>query len=534
MQKKIIKEDNHPKVICLGLDGLTDLLVLLGVLLPLVLGLIYRLYHLPALLADGPLDSIPVYLTLPLALLPFIAAAVVLFTERSLSKGWILVVVFLALLSRLVYVLSVDNALISDYKTMWDFALAVQRGELTRASSIQELRAIPYFLPLAMLVDGSRQGLELINGLTTVGTGLFVFFITRDLAGARAGLAALILAMFAPEPIFACEVATHDIPGTFFLMGSIACFHFGYKYWKTRANRTLIVLLLIALSGLMLGMTEVQRSTGKFLLITFVLVLTMIVCCAGRDAFQRNLAWRVLPPMVILLTLILSMGLVKNTLLESYSDPKAVSEHSQYNTWAMIATFSGPKSTGDYGEFLILKPEFDKLDPKAIPEFAIRKIAKEYTVAPLGFASHYAHKAERLYNFGRQGREYYGESVWRQLFDAYTGAYAVILLLISFFTLAASLSLPREKPEHLLPLFFLSILSLALILFGEIQSRYAFSAWFILPIYITVVLSRLATVAADFHRMKERVKRLTLITLLVSSIVIVALYPLVRVAAETG
>jgi len=510
------------------MNGGSDLLLLFGLIFPLVLGLIYRAYHLPLLISQGPLSDVTASLLGATGALPFLIAAIVAFGERQPKTSAIWVVAIASVFCRLTYVLLTENALTSDYKTMWEFALSARGiGLAPKATSIQEIRAVPYFLPLAFLANGHRIGYELANVLATTVAGLLAYAITRDIAGARAGLAALVIILFAPEPIFACEVSTHDIPGALFILGSVACFHFGFKRWSPIAVHPLVCAGFAFLGGVFLGMAEVQRSTGRFLLIALLFVFALRRCVFAKSPGQA--VQGIIGPVALLGLVVLAMSLVKSVLMGCCADEAAVARQFHFNTWAMIASYSGPNSNGDYGEYLTLRPELEAVSPAELPRYAVRKIAREYAAEPLGAVRHYVHKAERLFNLGRQGGEYYGDSRWRQGFDAYTGVYAIVLAFFSAVALTLRLALPAEHPEHLLSLLFLAALSLGLIAAGEIQSRYAFAAWYVLPMYLAITLSQLSLVGTNVRLAARRISNLAVAAVLACIPMIVVLVALTKV-----
>lgn len=501
-------KDNSLGIVGVGFIGLMDAMVLLGVALPLLLGLLYRLHILPALLADGPLEvtSAPVLSFAFLAILPVMAAIAVMAAKRLPDRVLVIGIALLAVLVRLVFTGSVDTILSSDYKSIWDFAVALQDGSLAKADQIPLMRALPYFWPLAVLGEGSKVVFEAANALVTVFTSLIGYFIVRDIAGPKAGLAAFILMSFSPEPIFSCEVSTHDIPGTFFLMGCIASCYFAYRNWQSEGRRPVVFVSLTCLGGLFLGMLEVQRSTGKFVLLSLVLVVIAMWLHGSLSTAGRSRLHALLAPLVLLVSLLVGAVLIKNVYLDCCADTQTITKEYHSNQWGWIASYAGPDSTGDYSEYERLMPQLHALPPEALPEFALRKVAGEYAANPFGVVRHYVYKARLLYNLGRQGREYYGGSVWRQGYDAYTGVYSILLLGFSLIAFSASLLLPRQRPENLFALYYLAILSLALIAIGEIQSRYAALAWFALPMYIVIVVSRLSVFGVDFRYLIERLK----------------------------
>lgn len=516
-----------------GFLGMMDSLVLLGVVLPLFLGLLYRVHILPSLLVDGPLEmvSAPVLSFAFLAILPIAAAIIVLASKRVPGRAWLISVGLLAILVRLVFTNSVDTILTSDYKSIWDFAVGLQEGSLAKADQIPFMRALPYFWPLAILGEGSRSVFEVANALVTVATSLIGFFIVRDIAGPKAGLAAFILMLFSPEPIFSCEVSTHDIPGAFFLMGGIASSYFAYKNWQGERRRPAVFLSLILLAALFLGMLEVQRSTGKFLLISLVLIVVAMWCYGSLPAVGRGWFHVLLAPLALLFSLVIGMVLIKGAYMDCCTDVPAITKEYHFNQWGWIASYSGPNSTGDYSEYAKMMPQLHALPPEALPEFALQKIAGEYAAEPFGVVRHYVHKAQLLYNLGRQGREYYGSSVWRQGYDAYTGVYSMILLSFSLVAFIVSLLLPRERPENLFILYYLAILSLALIAIGEIQSRYAAVAWFALPMYIMIIVNRFCAFGIDIQCLVDRLKGFAVALPVIALAFLGAFYTLIRVVS---
>lgn len=502
------EKNNSFSVLRVGVLGLMDCLLLLGVFLPILLGLLYRLHILPSLLRDGPLEviSAPVLSFAFLAFLPFAAAVATLTGKRVPGNSWVLGVVFLAILIRLVFINSVDTDLTSDYKSIWDFAVGLHEGSRAKADQIPFMRALPYFWPLAILGDGSRLVFEVVNGLVSVATSLIGLIIVRNIAGQKAGFSAFIIMLFSPEPIFSCEVSTHDIPGAFFLLGGVACLYFAYRNWQGGARKPVVFLSLIFIAALFIGVLEVQRSTGKFVLLALLLIVVAMWCCGSLSRVGSRWQNSLLAPLTLFGFLVVGIVLVRLAYLNCCTDVPAITKEYHFNQWAWVASYSGPGSVGDYSEYAKLMPQLHALAPESLPEFALRKVAGEYAAEPFGFVRHYAQKAQLLYNLGRQGREYYGGSVWRQAYDAYTGIYSILLLGFSLFAFVVSMLVPRERPENLFVLYYLAILSLALIAVGEIQSRYAAVAWYALPMYLMIGANRFSTHGADMQYLIERLK----------------------------
>lgn len=488
-------------------SGTLGLILILGVVLPSALGLLFRAHHLPDLLRAGPTQTELVIIFGALAFVPLIAAVYALRARKEPGMLFISVVLALSLLARLLFVLPTEEALTSDYKTMWEFALSYIGNDHPRpAASIQEYRSLIYLVPMALLSDGSRLVVEIVNAFLTIACGLFVYWLAREHAGHRAGVAAFIIAVFSPEPVFASEVTTHDIPGTFFMLASIYWFSCALRNWTNETDRYHRVLLHIFMGSIALALAEFQRSTGIFIYAALITAIFFKIC--AWKGFMSGLRSR---HGLILLCLVLmpplASGAIKSVFFNCCADESAINNISKYATWGWIASYSGPDSVGDYSEYRELQAALNNVRPADLPSYALNKVANEYHADPLGVFRHYKHKAERLYNLGRQGGEYYGSSPQRQLFDAYNGFYALILLTLtvaSFFILALD---KTHRPVSLFPISVIAWLSIALIAVGEIQSRYIFGAWYILPPYLVLAYSVYSNKQCSLTWFRQRVVR---------------------------
>lgn len=493
--------------------GMADLLLLTGIIFPSLLGLLFRIHYLPDLAADGSLSTTLAYALGSLAMLPVLGAFYILIRQGQPGLGIVLIILLIALAVRTAYVLMIDNALTSDYKTMWDYALSiVADGKLSRAESVQEWRTVPYLLPLAILSGGSRLAFEFANIFTTVGSGLLIYWITTNIAGPRAGVVALILVLFSPEPLFGCKISTHNIPGTFFMLASVASFFIGFRLWPRGSQSILQILLLLVLGSMFMGLADIQRSTGVFI---YAALLTVLVIKLSTLSIERRLAsLDIVVTTLYIITPILILVLMKSAMWTCCADKTSMSRTSLVATWGWIASYSGPNSYGEYSEYKDLQPILKRIPDSDLPGYALKKVANEYTADPLGIMRHYKHKSERLYNLGRQGQEYYGDSSLRQAFDAYSGLYAIVILVVSVFSLVIRMSMQQEDPAILLPILVIAWLATALIAFGEIQSSYIFAVWYIFPIYTAITLSRMRSFPPKLAILRQRLIGVSLASIL--------------------
>ena len=501
------------RLLCRVSLGGIDLLVVVGVILPLFLGAMFKLHWFPHLIENGPL-SLGVAIAIGcIALVPIIATLIL--SSRCAPQAFAFAfwgILFIALLLRIAWVLSVENSFGSDYLTMWQFVTDVVNGtrELD-ARIVQEMRTIPFLAPIGIWSGGNPTAFQLANAVTSMLTLVLVYYLAHLFGGAKAGILALGLAAFAPEPWFANEIPTHDVPGAFLMLAAITCLVVGIRS-ADKPNSSIVFFLWVCLGGAIVGIADVQRSVGPFIYGAFALSLLLWICIrnkTGNGHTMRKMAMA----FAAMVLVVFAGGLTKTLLISSFADGAALEAGGQRAIWGWIASYAGPESVGEYGEYSAMKPYINAMDVDELPGFAFLKIASEYSEDPYGIIKHYVRKAERLYNLGRQGGEYYGNlqasrlvsgpggaQRLRQILDAYTGIYAFALIFLAVFGVALSVfRQPGGQPASVLPLSVLALMSLALISIGEIQSRYINFAWLILPIYIGIAFARLERTPRHFE-----------------------------------
>lgn len=474
--------------------GATGLMILVGVILPSMLAFWFRLHYAPTLLADGPLTLGVALAWGSLAVLPWLLAAY--WARRSVPPPWphLAILVVVALLLRVVYLIAVDNTFTSDYRTMWDFTLAVLNGERPlSAASIQEMRTTPFLLPVTALAGGSALGFKIGNLLFSLLAALAVYCCTRLIAGEKPAAVALVLVLFAPEPLFSISIPTHDIPGNLYLLGGMTALIAAFGLWRTN-QRPIVLALLIVFAAVLWGLAHVQRSIGPFLHASLGLMLIAWIFAPDRKVGLLRVTQAVV---LFLLVPIAIGGVTRDFMRGQFADTAAMAQVGEFSRFGWIASYATPVSTGSYGEYRALQPYLHAVDPEELRDFTLARVVSGYAEHPLGALRHYVEKAFRLYTLGRQGGEYYGNlnpsvlvtttqsaQALRQVFDAYTALYAFGLSLAAILALGFAIIRPPAEAQGMLPILFLATVSLALILLGEIQSRYISFAWYILPIYV--------------------------------------------------
>ena len=464
------------------------------------MGIIYRWHHAPEFFFNQNLGIILRTSISLSAVAPFLIAIRWVVVGHPKSKYALYFFLAGIFLSRLAFSLLIDNELISDYSTMWKYAVSiVSTGIFKPADSIPELRTIPFFLPAAYFSNGASWGYEFLNSLAITAIAFLLFQIAKHISNMRVAYIALLLFACAPEPLFAVETVTHDIPGTLYAFLVIfVAIHFFYRQQPKLAT----VLILSIGCGLFLSLLELQRNIAfiLFLAIIQVTIAQYFLTIHDDREITRNGYTNVIHPrlayiLIFLCVLVLSyggLGLVSKELVYSKELPDRIAEWK--TSWATFHAHS--QSVGSYYDYEKMMPYLELLTPDEKGSFTKARSLSDIYHNILDWPQMYARKMMRLYSLGRQGDEYFGHPA-RQT-KIFNEDYAVFSASLHLYTLVYSLALMSFAiiaftyllfwkflwPVALLPAVFLGLLTLALGVAGEIQSRYVFPAWAILSLYI--------------------------------------------------
>jgi 4-amino-4-deoxy-L-arabinose transferase-like glycosyltransferase len=235
---------------CRLTSGAVDLLVILGIIVPLLLGARFKLHWFPTLVGEGPLS---IGIAIAIGCLALVPIAVTLLLASQKSRRTLLIaawgIIGIALVLRTAWVLAVDNSFTSDYLTMWNYVIDLVNGVRAWDASIaQEIRTIPFLAPIGIWSGGNPLAFQLANVVVGVLSLGLVFYFAQLFGGIRACLIALGLAAFAPEPWFANEIPTHDIPGTFLMLAALTCFALAIRS-SDQPGAALVFLLWAGLGG---------------------------------------------------------------------------------------------------------------------------------------------------------------------------------------------------------------------------------------------------------------------------------------------
>jgi hypothetical protein len=411
--------------------------------------------------------------------------------------------------SRIVYTVAADQPLLSDFRTMWEFASLVASSgyRAPNPNIIQQLRTFPYFIPVALVFDGWHYAYQLANSLVIVLCALITYRLSTLLAGHKAALISLVLIAFAPEPLIAAEIASHDIPGTLFLLVGLAFAHL----IQDRLDRPRFPMIPLAGLSVLLGISafllNLQRSTSLFLFLAILMSITLSIATTPgiRERFRQGARQFLFLIAIPYLAGTVVTTCVGNVLLDG--KPAAPTSSS---TWRWIASYAHSESHGNLSEYNEMVPVFNTMTKTEVREFAIARVLSDFADNPIERLTNYMKRLGWLYQLGGQFHLYLDDTVWGvrwkptrllptqaaierlgEFLRAYTLIFRVAFLILAGFSLLYLILGPVQNSQLYRPILFASLLSLALGAMGEIQPRYLFPLWFIFPIYIGMFIVEL-------------------------------------------
>lgn len=441
----------------------------------------------------------------------------VIFVTLRWPQSWgnlrfLAVVATLFLAVKLLYVHFVQTPAVSDFAGMWAQADAVaNRGLAAAADSdffavkIHLQRALPYLIPLRLLFGPESSSYAISNAFVTVITGLMTYLLTRQWYGPRAARCAFVITQLAPEPLWAAEIPSHDIPAALFTLVTLVLFILLHRALVSRKH--LGALVLSGVIGLALLVVDLQRSTGLVVLVSCGGV-TLLALTLARDTHLsrepsssrvRRVRWLLRPVLVLVIPLLIYSS--SKSLLESHGLTLG-QELAQPQAMTSIAAATDSWGDGSHRYFQQEWVPYYFHSPIPWRDFLTRKILTDIYHTPTSNLSLFVRKAQRLYELGSQlefyldratlaGREVGSLAVYRA---RSANALFTMLFLAAFVAGGALAWKDDRRLMPMMPMIYLATLSGALLLIGEVQPRYMFQIWFIGPIYIGHLLREKATI----------------------------------------
>jgi len=471
------------------------LVVTLGLTLPATLGLIGSANTL-LWAASDPQDPAGWLVAVVVGLLIWVSLRLALrWPERLGQRTFVVGALTVAVGLRLAYVVMVENTPISDFASMWrlsskatDLGLAATHAALseTYSSWVYFERVLPYLFPLRALFGPESSSYTSANVALGAASSLLAYSLARASFGDAAARVALVLSLLAVEPLIAAEIPTHDIPGAFLVLGTLAL---GSAAWRYRAAARDSAATLASLGfGVTALVLDMQRSLGGLLLFAHTLVAPLLAReTSPAEPVAVNVRTRFLPVLLVVAPLVVFVAGDRTLRAGGWRVP------ARLNTLPLsLAAATDSWADGSYQHafddyriaYQAVKPNWARL--------GIVKLATELRLDPAGQVGAYLRKARNLFDLGGQTYFYLNDVRWR---DGSTFAWtrrveiagrAFSVPFLVLLTLASLWPWTRPRPPllALFPLVFMALLSLALLAIGEIQSRYVYPLWYIGAVYV--------------------------------------------------
>ena len=211
----------------------------------------------------------------------------------SVRCGVTFVVAFLLL--KLVWLVSTDHFSSGDYGTYLKYGRMMVAGEWDLfpwsfpSTELMLKRSVFYTFPLAWFERYTANAIPIGNCFIETATLLVFYFYCRRCFGHRIATLSLPLLAVYPDCIFATPMASHDIPGMFWL---IVCFYLVDLLrielaWSSRKLRWARVLLLSVLVGSVIGLLELQRGYLTLVVAAAVIFCVFVYLADSRSVWSK-------------------------------------------------------------------------------------------------------------------------------------------------------------------------------------------------------------------------------------------------------
>lgn len=447
------------------------------------------------------------------------ALAVARVWPGRIADRWFLLVFGLAFLSlKLLYVGLVEMTPVSDFGRMWGMAgrIVEEGGDALPVAPrftarVYFERIVLYLLPLRALFGPENSSYEVPNVLVGLAASLVTFALARSWFGRAAARIAFLLANLAPETWLASAIPTHDIPGALTAMLALGSFVLLARALLQRRPRQ--ALTLSAVAGALLIVVDLQRTIG--FLVFAASAIGVLVALYGRPRAQGDLSIRAL-----LFHLLLVIGLPGGIFLGGMellerADLTVPDEVMEQHTLLVTAAHTDSWGSGRYPHYRDEWAANYGGTGLLSRELVLRKWLSDARYSPLERLPNAARKSAALYSLGSQvtfylkgaqiGDEVAVPATLRRI-SALNALFVAAFLASFVFALVLLWHRGRPRLITLLPLLYLSMLSAALILVGEVQPRYLYQTWYIAPIYIGFLLggNRPGAPAAISSELRDR------------------------------
>lgn len=417
---------------------------------------------------------------------------------------------------RVVWIVVVNPALVSDFATYWGIANRwVESGVPYPLTDLYDRRAWPYLWPLAALFGKTHWSYQIANLVVIALASLATYLYADWRFGRLEAQVAVLFANLAPETFGAAGIATHDVAGLLFLSG-VALTVLWLDRLTARGGRIPLLVLGSLLLAALTKLVEIQRLPATLVLASLFLAALAGPLTQARGSAIRRGDWRLLGYRVLFIAVLPALFLVAGTPAIDHviggpqtAAPSAVQE--------MAFLHDASKGTYEYKQEVVLEHMAD------VPSAELKRLARSLALS--GWADN---PGRRVRNLGRRSRilfdfgksvafyvasdsqkEARAEETYRWLEHGYLVVLCGMLAMLplGLVSVARRGHGSADFPVTDWPLVFMAVFSLALLTVSEVQSRYLFPIYFMATPWCVAVVARILAALAGLSRGERRAAR---------------------------
>lgn len=378
------------------------------------------------------------------------------------------------------YASSIKVAWISDFQTMWRFAVDMAASGDYSVKSIYNERALPVLVPGVLLFGPDPAIVPYINGVMLLAVQAAGYDLARRASGHKAAQGFAVLWIGAMEPVLALPITSHDIWGLFFLTalvwgGRVAI---GIAGAQRGRRRIACIAVFGVLLGALLTLLDMQRELGPVVVLGFVLALGLL-WLRGGGWLQRNSV------AVAVLVSVFAFHVATSSALK-HAGYMLTSEQGKGLSQIRTGAYGSSLSNGRYQQGQVLQQNFFYLlDERDRPDLVRSIPLSDMALQPVARLSNILYRVREQARFGSQTYFYHAkaEPKWPRLIPFVQGYNISYSVLLACLAIVCVVPIARRGADGaVLGLFAtLSVLVGGLLLAGESQPRYIFPLWFVLP-----------------------------------------------------
>ncbi|MGQ4660283.1 hypothetical protein [Lysobacter sp. F6437] len=474
-----------------GVVGLANILVRSVLLLTVGLVLFLAMFGAAdAVNAPWSMGGIPVRGTAVLVVLAVLLATMHLATRtHPIRPAWFLITtVSMGLLLHVGYGLPLDLEYASDFGGYWRSAATLAgQDNLDVLDNVHMQRAIPFLWPLVEVFGQSRLALICMNAVMLGIVQIAGYDLLRRAVSHQAAQAFSILWIFAPEPLLASAIPSHDVTGTAMFAVALwlnARVFLGHDGVAPGSRWTIFSGIAL---GVVLYLLDMARGAGTGLLMLAsgvgILLIQLLNGWKTHRAGQRDNR-----PLMLALQLLCGAAVFSILLaIAGAAGLRMDGDLQQTRTLRASVPHQTALSDGSYQFVMRFHNAFntDLMDePRQFSDQARAITRSEFLERPVARLWSSLHRGDRLSNLGTQQFFYLAtradQPPWLVKFaSAYNSHYVLMMALLALYGLAQLLRAPLRAPGLLQQSALLAAMILALITMRENQPRYIFPIWMV-------------------------------------------------------